>query len=127
MPTFAKESAELFVPGAEEPEYVLLPSDVDVGVEPGAVLQNGGYRCGGHDCGGGAVEEEAANSGGWVVGVTVLEIGSEVGDIQVEVEGSALVGEAGEGDEGIFSGARYVLNCSGFPFQVNYGSWNPQL
>ena len=40
MPTFAKESAVLFVPGAEEPEYVLLPSDVVVvGAEPGAVCR----------------------------------------------------------------------------------------
>ena len=39
MPTFAKESAVLFVPGAEEPEYVPLPFDVDVGVEPGAVCK----------------------------------------------------------------------------------------
>ena len=39
MPTFAKESALLFVPGAEEPEYVLLPPDVDVGAEPGAVCR----------------------------------------------------------------------------------------
>jgi hypothetical protein len=39
MPTFAKERALLFVPGAEEPEYVLLPFDVDVGAEPGAVCR----------------------------------------------------------------------------------------
>ena len=39
IPTFAKESAVLFVPGAEEPEYVLLPFNVDVGAEPGAVCR----------------------------------------------------------------------------------------